>query len=267
MRQPPGTLARYTTAARINHWITAACLILLALSGMALFHPSLFFLTALFGGGAYTRAIHPWFGAVLLVSFALLFVRFVRHNLWNRDDTRWMGAIGRVLANDEEHAPEVGRYNAGQKLVFWGMTLLILVLFASGTGDLGYLLLPTTPRSSRSASRSLLHSLAAVAIIGVWIVHVYAALWVRGTVQAMTRGSRQRRLVVAASPQVAARDGEGSRRAPWRRLRRGRTAGSSPAASAIRRRAYVSPSRSSCRTPPGSSRAPRIGWSRWRTAT
>jgi formate dehydrogenase subunit gamma len=32
------------------------------------------------------------------------------------------------------------------------------------------------------------HSLAAVAIIGIWIVHVYAALWVRGTVQAMTRG-------------------------------------------------------------------------------
>ncbi len=84
MRQPPGTLARYTTAARINHWITAACLILLALSGMALFHPSLFFLTALFGGGAYTRAIHPWFGSVLLVSFAMLFVRFVRHNLWER---------------------------------------------------------------------------------------------------------------------------------------------------------------------------------------
>ena len=52
MRQPPGTLARYTTAARINHWITAACLILLALSGMALFHPALFFLSALFGGGA-----------------------------------------------------------------------------------------------------------------------------------------------------------------------------------------------------------------------
>jgi len=188
MRQPPGTLARYTTAARINHWITATCLILLALSGMALFHPSLFFLTALLGGGAYTRAIHPWFGSVLLVSFAILFVRFVRHNLWTRDDSRWIGAIRRVLANDEEHAPEVGRYNAGQKLVFWLMTLLILVLFASGlviwdAYFFGY----TTIEQKRVAQ--LLHSLAAVAIIGVWIVHVYAALWVRGSVQAMTRGN------------------------------------------------------------------------------
>ena len=44
-------VSRYTTAARINHWITAVSLILLALSGMALFHPSLYFLTNLFGGG------------------------------------------------------------------------------------------------------------------------------------------------------------------------------------------------------------------------
>lgn len=187
MRQPPGTLARYTTAARINHWVTAACLILLALSGMALFHPALFFLTALFGGGADTRAIHPWFGSVLLVSFALLFVRFVRHNLWERDDTRWMVAIRSVLANDEEHAPEVGRYNAGQKLVFWGMTVLILVLFASGLVIWDtYFFGATTIAQKRIAQ--LAHSLAAVAIIGVWIVHVYAALWVRGTVPAMTRG-------------------------------------------------------------------------------
>ena len=187
MRQPPGPLARYTTAARINHWITAGCLILLALSGMALFHPSLFFLTSLFGGGAYTRAIHPWFGSVLLISFALLFIRFVRHNLWHRDDTRWIGAIRHVLTNDEEHAPEVGRYNAGQKLVFWGMTLLILVLFASGLVIWDTHFFPYTTIEQKRIAQ-LLHSLAAVAIIGVWIVHVYAALWVRGTVQGMTRG-------------------------------------------------------------------------------
>ena len=47
----PVIVDRYTTGARVNHWITAASLVLLALSGLALFHPSLFFLTALFGGG------------------------------------------------------------------------------------------------------------------------------------------------------------------------------------------------------------------------
>ena len=53
----------------------------------------------------------------------------------------------------------------------------------------------------------LVHALAAVAIICVWIVHVYAAIWVRGTIRAMTRGQGHRRLGLAASSQMAARTG------------------------------------------------------------
>ena len=80
----PVVVDRYTTGARINHWITAASLVLLALSGLALFHPSLFFLSGLFGGGSTTRMIHPWIGVVLFFSFIGLFFRFWRLNLWVR---------------------------------------------------------------------------------------------------------------------------------------------------------------------------------------
>src|SRR4029450_2625386 len=60
----PVRVDRYTKPARINHWITAPSLVLLALSGLALFHPSLYFLPGLFGGGRMTRIIHPWIGVV-----------------------------------------------------------------------------------------------------------------------------------------------------------------------------------------------------------
>ena len=43
---------RYSGSARINHWIVAISFVLLLLSGLSLFHPSLYWLTALFGGGA-----------------------------------------------------------------------------------------------------------------------------------------------------------------------------------------------------------------------
>src|SRR4026207_2320844 len=86
----PATSARYTPAARINHWITAASLVLLALSGLALFHPTLFFLTKLFGGGETTRMIHPWIGVVLFFAFLGLFLRFWKANLWKREDGTWM---------------------------------------------------------------------------------------------------------------------------------------------------------------------------------
>ncbi|MGO9113893.1 MAG: cytochrome b/b6 domain-containing protein [Thermoguttaceae bacterium] len=81
-RGDPVIVDRYTKGARINHWITAASLILLALSGMALFYPKLFFLTVLFGGGQTTRMIHPWIGVVLFFSFLGLFFRFWKLNLW-----------------------------------------------------------------------------------------------------------------------------------------------------------------------------------------
>ena len=37
-----------------------------------------------------------------------------------------------MLTNNEEKLPEVGKYNAGQKVVFWAMSVLIIVLIGSG---------------------------------------------------------------------------------------------------------------------------------------
>ena len=132
MSYPSGTIIRNTTAARINHWITAACFVLLMLSGLSMFHPLLSSLALLFGSGQWARTIHPWIGCVLLVSYAGLIVQFWRDNFWNWDDIAWMGAIVRVLRNEEEGVPEVGRFNAGQKFVFWSMALLVPALFLTG---------------------------------------------------------------------------------------------------------------------------------------
>ncbi len=183
----PVTVDRYTAGARVNHWITATCLVLLALSGLALFHPSLFFLTNLFGGGQATRAIHPWIGVVLFFSFFGLFFRFWRANLWEHTDSVWLMKIRDVMGAHEERLPEVGKYNAGQKVVFWSMSLLIIVLISSGIVIWDEYFYPfTTIEQKRIAV--LIHSLAAIVIICVWIVHVYAAIWVRGTIGAMTGG-------------------------------------------------------------------------------
>jgi formate dehydrogenase subunit gamma len=183
----PVTVSRYTGPDRINHWITAASLVLLAVSGLALFHPSLFFLTELFGGGQNTRAIHPWIGVALFVSFCGLFFRFWRANLWRSEDTAWMRHLPDVAANREDRLPEVGRYNAGQKVVFWAMSVLIIVLIASGLIIWNrYFADYTTPEAKRVAV--LIHSAAAVTAICVWIVHVYAAIWLRGTFPAMIKG-------------------------------------------------------------------------------
>jgi formate dehydrogenase subunit gamma len=187
MTHPHGTLTRNTTGTRINHWITGGCFVLLVLSGLSMFDPITFFLSGLFGGGQSTRAIHPWIGVVLLVSYLGLIIQFWRDNLWKREDMAWLAAAHRVVANQEEGVPEVARFNAGQKFVFWTMTLLVPVLFITGIVIWDVYFSPYTSIEVQRVA-VLIHSLAAAAAIIVWIIHVYAALWVRGSIRAMTQG-------------------------------------------------------------------------------
>jgi len=189
-RGDPVVVDRYTGAARINHWITASCLVLLMLSGFAIFHPSLFFLSTLFGGGQNTRAIHPWIGVVLVFSFAGLFLRFWHLNLWKGADTTWIVRLKKVITgrdHDDPELVEIGKYNAGQKVVFWSMAILIIVLISSGLVIWDQYFAQYTTLTQKQVA-VLVHSLAAVTIVCVWIVHVYAAIWVRGTIPGMVRG-------------------------------------------------------------------------------
>jgi len=132
MTRPDRAITRYTTLNRVNHWINAGLFILLVLSGLSMFHPILFFLSELFGGGQWARAAHPWFGVSLVISWIGMIIQFWRSNLPSKDDIAWSKAIVHVVKNDDEHVPPIGRNNSGQKLVFWSMTLLIPVLFVTG---------------------------------------------------------------------------------------------------------------------------------------
>ena len=181
------TVDRYPGRVRVNHWVTAISLILLTLSGAALFHPALFFLSSLFGGGSNTRALHPWIGVVLLASFAILFIQMVKYNFWTKADTRWMSHIGEAMSGREENLPEVGKYNGAQKIVFWLMTLLIIVLFGTGI-VIWYEYFGASFTIEQQRVGHIVHALAAIAMLLVVIVHIYAGFYVRGTMSAMTEG-------------------------------------------------------------------------------
>lgn len=191
----PVSVSRYRGLTRLNHWVTALSLILLLLSGLALFHPSLYALSALFGGGATSRWLHPVIGIVLFFSFLLLFLQLWRLNLPRREDAAWVSHLGDVVRGHEENLPELGKYNAGQKLVFWAMAVLIVVLILSGImiwEEQVPLWAAYAPDLATIPARRVavaVHAMAAVAIILVFILHVYAAFWTRGTIDAMTRGT------------------------------------------------------------------------------
>ncbi|MFC4821863.1 formate dehydrogenase subunit gamma [Dokdonella ginsengisoli] len=181
-----GEIVRYEFSTRVNHWTVAISFVLLALSGLALFHPALFWLTNLFGGGPWTRILHPFIGLVMVFAFAFLAAKVWRHNVWEARDSQWLRQMDDVLDNREENLPDVGRYNAGQKLLFYVIVPCLLGLLLSGLAMWrAYFSLPV--ELVRLAS--LLHAVCALVLICAIVVHIYAAIWVKGSVRAMTRGT------------------------------------------------------------------------------
>ncbi|GLU33498.1 formate dehydrogenase cytochrome b556 subunit [Trinickia caryophylli] len=186
MREPE-TIERYSPGERAFHWITAIAFVLLALSGLALFHPAMFWLSALFGGGQWARILHPFIGLVMAVSFLALAVRVARHNLLDRDDVRWLRQFDDVLTGRTEQLPPVGRYNAGQKVIFFVMAVCLVLLLVSGIAIWRRYFGDALSVGAIRAASVVHAAVAFVLIVGI-IVHVYAAIWVKGSVSAMARG-------------------------------------------------------------------------------
>jgi formate dehydrogenase subunit gamma len=179
-------IQRFTAGQRTNHWLLAISFILAAISGLALFHPALFGLSGLFGGGPWTRILHPFLGLAMLLFFVLFAATMVAHVGMRARDWAWLRRIGDFVHSREDKLPEVGRYNAGQKLMFYVVTLCLIGLLLTGIA---------TWRTYFSFSvdviraASVLHAICALILICTIIVHINSAIWVRGSVRAMTRGT------------------------------------------------------------------------------
>jgi formate dehydrogenase subunit gamma len=186
MIRNPKDLTRYDAQERANHWLVGICFILLALSGLAFFHPAFYPLTQLFGGGVWARILHPYLGVIMAVSFLVMFFRFRSLNTMTPADKEWLSRAGEMMNGDDHNMPEQGKYNGGQKAMFWAMALCMLLLFVSGIFLWrAYFSLPVDV----VRLGAVVHAAIAAIMIAMIFVHVYAALWVRGTVRAMVYGT------------------------------------------------------------------------------
>ncbi len=188
MNEHPDTLIRYTANERTNHWIVALAFLLAALSGLALFHPALYWLSALFGGGPWTRILHPIIGLIMTIAFVFLAAVVWKDNRLEPRDREWLHRIKDVVNNREEQLPEVGRYNAGQKLLFFVFVVCMVGLLLSGLVIWRQYFSMYFPIGIVRFA-SLLHAVCAFLLIGAIILHIYAAIWVKGSLRAMTRGT------------------------------------------------------------------------------
>jgi len=189
--RPSGeAVRRFSVFERANHWMTAGSFIVIALTG----------LVVLYG----TALIRPWLGAslfaelarasawahmVLAVPFVLgvlvMFALWIGQNRFERLDFNWLKQAGGFLRTHRPNPP-ARKFNAGQKLVFWGVVLGGLALTVTGLGLMfpffwgGY--------TGMQIAQSL-HAALALLMIGLIIGHIYiGSVGMEGAFQAMWTG-------------------------------------------------------------------------------
>lgn len=166
-----GELLRHPVYTRFLHWSVAIFFLLSLLTGFAIYSPWLFhWITPIFGGGARTRALHPWFGLLFTVFFFFQFINWFAPMAWVEADRRWMRRMRQYVTNQQAVEPDdVGFFNAGQKLYFWAIVVSAILFLITGV------LLwfdDVAPRWVVAVSY-VVHDIAALVMLGGFIIHIY----------------------------------------------------------------------------------------------
>ncbi|HET6852162.1 MAG TPA: formate dehydrogenase subunit gamma [Pyrinomonadaceae bacterium] len=183
-----GEVLRHPVYTRVLHWLVAITFVLSLLSGFAIYSPWLYrFLTPIFGGGARTRLLHPWFGLFFEIFFLFQFLNWLTPMIWTEADRRWMRRIKEYTTNEEKIEPEdVGFFNGGQKIYFWAIVLSGVLFLITG------ILMwfdDVFPRWVVAVSY-VVHDLAALLMLAGFIIHLYEGTAAApGTFRSMINGT------------------------------------------------------------------------------
>ena len=123
----PRKIERFTPFERSAHWANAIAFCVLAISGVVMAFGKFFLLpvigSTLFGWLTYAlKNAHNFAGPLFAVSLVVVFLTFVKDNLPRKGDGEWLAKGGGLLSGKEVPSH---RFNAGEKLVFWGGVLLL----------------------------------------------------------------------------------------------------------------------------------------------
>ncbi len=180
---------RFGLLERMAHWGTAITFSILAISGLILaFGKTL--LIPIFGFTLFSwlaiisKNLHNFLGPIFVVSVVVMFVVFVRDNIPKGIDFKWIASAGGLFS--DKHVPSE-KFNAGEKLWFWGGVMLLgIVVSASG-------LVLDFPNFGQTRSTMQLANLVHLGGSSLFIVaalgHIYmGTLGVAGALDAMKTG-------------------------------------------------------------------------------
>jgi formate dehydrogenase subunit gamma len=183
-----GKILRFNAFERFTHWMTATCFIILALSGLNyIFGKRL--LQPIMGPETFTelsqyaKYAHNFLAWPFMLGIAFMLGLWVRDNFPNKVDVAWLKAGGGLFGKAH---PSAGRFNAGQKMVFWIVVLGGLAMSASGI----MLLFPFSAADVNGMQLTqIAHAVIGVLFIAAILAHIYiGSLGMEGAYDAMGTG-------------------------------------------------------------------------------
>ena len=184
-------IERFTSLERAVHWTVAITFVTLAVSGLLMLFGKYVVLPlfghTIFGMLAYLlKNIHNFVGPVFAVSIVVFFVLYVKDNFPQRGDLGWLARAGGAIGKTPAHA---GRFNAGEKLWFWG-GLVFLGLIVSASGFALDMIFPGIEQSrSNMQIANVVHLVATVLMASLSLAHIYiGTIGMEGAYDAMRHG-------------------------------------------------------------------------------
>ncbi len=180
-------IVRHSLASRVIHWSVALFFFLTLLSGLPIWTPIFRGLSSLFGGLAVCRWLHPLTGIAFTAAVLVMFAHWIKDMRMEAGDWGWLGP--KFLDYFRRHGgedPTIGKYNGGQKVLFFLVTLLAVGLLATGI----VLWYPLTFSAVLRQVSWPLHDAGFLLFVVAIVGHIYlgtAAL--PGTFKSMTRGT------------------------------------------------------------------------------
>jgi formate dehydrogenase subunit gamma len=189
---PDGRVLRYSFHERLTHWLAGVSYVYLLLTGLAFWSPWLFWLAVVLGGPTISRELHPWVGVVFMFALLVMFWMWASQMRETEQDKAFWAALPHYIRNEDELVPPADRFNAGQKLLFWGFFFCGILLLLSGLILWFPQQIPWNLRYLRYTA-VLVHPAAALLTIGLFIIHVYMGTAMeRGAFGSVIRGDVSR---------------------------------------------------------------------------
>lgn len=182
---------RFGGVDRFAHWTTAVSFIALALTGLIITfgRPLLIPLMgheAHSGLAQWSAQIHNISSVPFVLGLILMLVLWVRDNIPEKADVAWIKSAGGIFARGKGVHLEAGRFNAGQKILFWAVILIGTALAVTG-----YLMLVPLYWTGVSGMQivHVIHSVLAALMMAMILGHIYiGTVGMEGAFDAMGRG-------------------------------------------------------------------------------